>query len=82
MNKTGKFNCAVPENIHTPSTEGKLLNFLVGAFSKAKKCKEMGYVSTLIGISRGVEGLGKHIPSMEVILEPHNIREKKTIIII
>jgi len=39
----------------------------------------MGHVSTLIGISREVEGLGKHIPSMEVILEPHNIKGKKTI---
>jgi len=41
-----KARCAVPENIHTPPTEG------IGI--------SCGNVSSLIGISRGAKGVGKN----------------------
>ena len=36
-----KTNCAVPENIHTPPTEGIGISWRGGGLCKAKKFKEM-----------------------------------------
>ena len=46
-------HCAVPDNIHTPPTEGIGNSWGVGGSQKPKNLKKC---MRLIGISRGVEG--------------------------
>ena len=50
--------CAVPENIHSPATEGIGISWVVGEFCKAKTFKEI-HEACLIGISRREGGLRK-----------------------
>ena len=54
--------CAVPENIHTPPTEGIEISWAVGGSVRPKNLRN---VCSLIGISRGVG----------VVLEKNAFRE-------